>query len=135
VLIVKPLRWVALLPGALVAGYAAYLVGGTINNLSITLYMGRPPNGWTKLLGDFMAHMFLGAAFVYAGAFIAPTQKPIVAMALGALSIFLGGAFVWASLIVEKYRAIIAIAGLLFGSSVTAFSIMTGEVSAGAVDE
>src|SRR5438093_998172 len=68
-------------------------------------------------------------------AFIAPTQKPIVAMALGALSIFLGGAFVWASLIVEKYRAIIAIAGLLFGSSVTAFSIMTGEVSAGAVDE
>ena len=97
--------------------------------------MGRPPNGWTKLLGDFMAHMFLGAAFVYAGAFIAPTQKPIVAMALGALSIFLGGAFVWASLIVEKYRAIIAIAGLLFGSSVTAFSIMTGEVSAGAVDE
>jgi len=28
---VKPLRWVVLLPGAVLTGYAAYLVGGTIN--------------------------------------------------------------------------------------------------------
>ena len=46
------LRWMLLGPAALIAGYLAYLVGGSVNRLSITLVMG-PPEGWVQLAAIF----------------------------------------------------------------------------------
>ncbi len=41
-------RWILLLPGALSAGYLVYLVGGTINRVSMTMFAG-PLEGWYSL--------------------------------------------------------------------------------------
>jgi hypothetical protein len=42
-----------------------HFMGGFINNLSITLYLGTPPEGWLKVTAHVMVHIYLGAAFTY----------------------------------------------------------------------
>ena len=45
------LRWFAVIPSALAGGYAAYFVGGLLNRISITLFLG-PPEGWIELISE-----------------------------------------------------------------------------------
>ncbi len=55
-IVLKTLRWIAVLPIAMVCGYLAYLIGGFINNLSLTLILGAPPEGWKKIITDVAPH-------------------------------------------------------------------------------
>ncbi|MFA7164248.1 MAG: hypothetical protein WC124_00165 [Desulfoplanes sp.] len=83
-------RWILLLPGALSAGYLAYLVGGTINRVSMAMLLG-PLEGWYSLAAIFMEQMYLGASVLYVGGRIAPCHKRFTVFALSALMILFVG--------------------------------------------
>ncbi|HEY2919925.1 MAG TPA: hypothetical protein VGK77_13145 [Candidatus Binatia bacterium] len=124
----KTLRWIAVLPAAMVCGYLAYFVGGFINNLSITLYLGAPPEGWLKVTADVMAHMYLGAAFTYSAVRVAPSAPRYVALAALVLLLVFAGLSLWSSFAIEKFYALPAIGGVLFGGTAALLATFAGEI-------
>jgi hypothetical protein len=124
----KTLRWIAVLPAATLCGYLAYFVGGFINNLSITLYLGAPPEGWLKVTADVMAHMYLGAAFTYSAVRVAPSAPRYVALAALVLLLVFAGLSLWSSFAIGKFDALPAIGGVLFGGAAALLATFAGEI-------
>ena len=92
-----------MLPAGTLCGYLAYFVGGFINNLSITLYLGAPPEGWLKVSADVMAHMYLGAVFTYSAVRVAPSAPKYVALAALVLLLVSAGLSLWSSFAIGKF--------------------------------
>ena len=124
----KNLRWILFLPAAVVCGYLAYFIGGFINNLSTTLYFGKPPEGWLKIAVDAMTHMYLGAAFIYSAVRIAPSAPRGVALATLLLLLIFAGISLWSSFVIEKFYALPAIGGFLFGGVAVMVGTLAGEI-------
>lgn len=117
-----------MLPVATVCGYLAYFVGGFINNVSTTLYLGVPPEGWLKVTLDVMAHIYLGAAFTYSAVRIAPSDPRYVALVASALLLVIVGLSLWSSFVIGKFYALPAFGGVLFGGAAAAFAAFAGEI-------
>ncbi len=124
----RALRWLAALPGALICGYAAYLVGGALNNFTAAWFAGGPLTGWKKIAADVMAHIYMGAVFLYAAVKIAPAAPRYVAGGAFATLVALAILSIWSSVAIAKYYAIPAIAGLLFGGAAVLIGALAGEV-------
>lgn len=124
----KTVRWIAVLPAATVCSYLAYIVGGFINNLSITLYLGTPPEGWLKVTTDVMAHMYLGAAFTYSAVRVAPSAPRYVSLAALVLLLVFAGLSLWSSFAIGKFYALPAIGGALFGGAAALVATFAGEI-------
>lgn len=123
------MRWIAAFPGALICAYLAYLVGGTINNVTTATILGEPLTGWMKVVLDAMGHMYVGAAFTYSAIKIAPGAPKRVASGALAILIVFAALSVWSSFEIGKYYAIPAIAGLLFGGSIVLIATLAGEIN------
>jgi hypothetical protein len=69
------------------------ILGGRFpfNNLSITLFIGSPPEGWLKIAADVMAHMDMGAAFTYSAVRVAPSAPKYVALVTTVLLLVFAG--------------------------------------------
>ena len=93
------------------------LRGGFINNVSITLYLGAPPEGWLKVTLDVMTHIYLGAAFTYSAVRIAPSAPKYVALVTSVLLLVFVGLSLWSSFVIGKFYALPALGGVLFGGA------------------
>ena len=122
------LRWIAVLPGAVVFGYLAYLVGGFVNNMTTAMFIGAPLKGWLAVATDAMAHMYMGAAFAYSAIRIAPAAPRYVASGAFAVLVAFAASSVWSSFGIGKYYAIPAIGGLLFGGFAVMLGTLAGEI-------
>jgi hypothetical protein len=81
------LRWAAVLPAAI----AAALVGPLLVYLYHWLFDSQDPsrfNEWFTLVAQSFA---MGAAFVWAGSYVAPAHQGKVAIGLAAIAIFIMG--------------------------------------------
>lgn len=116
------------LPAAMVCGYLAYFVGGFINNVSITSYLGAPPEGWLKVTLDVMTHIYLGAAFTYSAARIAPSAPRYVALVASVLLLVFVGLSLWSSFVIGKFYALPSLGGVLFGGAAVVLATFAGEI-------
>jgi hypothetical protein len=112
----------------MVSGYLAYFVGGFINNLSVRLYLGVPPEGWLQVAADVMAHIYLGAAFTYSAVRVAPSAPRCVAFATGFFVLGFAGISLWSSIVTGKLYALPAIGGVLFGVAVMLLGTFRGNI-------
>ncbi len=122
------LRWIVTLPLAVLLGYLAYLIGGTINNLTTVLYFGTPLDGWQRTITDVMAHMYMGAAMVYSAVRIAPSAPRSVAIVTTVVLVALAGVSIWSSIVIAKFYAIPAIGGALVGGFAVLYETLAGQI-------
>ena len=122
------LRWIFFLPVSVICGYLAYLVGGTLNNLSITLFIGSPATGWMRVGTDVLAHIYMGAASAYVAVKVAPEHPKLIALGIFALQLIFASASIWSSFVIGKYYAIPAILGLVFGGIAVLIATLAGEI-------
>jgi hypothetical protein len=122
------LRWIVTLPLAVLLGYLAYLIGGTINNLTTVLFLGAPLDGWQRTVTDVMAHIYMGAAMVYSAVRIAPSAPRSVAIGTTALLLAFAGASLWSSIMIAKFYALPAIGGAIFGGLAALYATLAGEI-------
>jgi hypothetical protein len=127
--VLKVLRWILVLPAAAICGYLAYFVGGFVNNLTIVLFLGAQLEGWLKVSADFMAHMYLGAAFTYSAVRIAPSLPKHVAFVALTLVLGAAGISLWSSFHIGKFYAVPAIFGLTLGGAAVLFGTLRGEIA------
>ena len=97
-LLFKILRWVSLLPGAILGGWVAYLA------MRIPLMLLREDSLLVLLYHDVISHFMFGFGSIYSGYFIAPSHKkqasvPLIAIGLLVLGTGLGITFTKAALL------------------------------------
>lgn len=83
--VVTALRWVALLPAAIAAAWLGYFLMALAWNISLSM-QGIDLNDFFVRICHFAASgMAMGGAFVYGGAYVAPSHKTHTAIILAIL--------------------------------------------------
>lgn len=84
------LRWIAVLPCALLASYLCFYLGGALATqfFGSFIYSGNSdPNDFIPIVCRVVANVACGIAWVCVGSVVAPTYKPIVGWILSAIMI------------------------------------------------
>lgn len=89
---IEALRWIAVLPAAVLGGLAAHLIVIVVNSPGCTRGILRPDE---SVLDRFFvvvtSNIAMGLATVFAGAKTAPRQRKVVAVVLAVLWVFFSG--------------------------------------------
>lgn len=121
------LRWIAVLPAAILAGIAAGVLSNIINQLSLS-WAGFNPEWWlSRAYTDAVANVMLGTGCIYAGARVAPSHKTTVALALAALLLVFAGMTLFPTLQDRNWRGVYGTVMLIAAAGAMAWSIHSGE--------
>jgi hypothetical protein len=100
------LRWIAVLPGSVIAAWLGWLVSNIASRISL-LTVGVSPDSFVGRLSiEMTSSAVLGAAFIYAGCYIAPAHQQRIALSLAALAIIAAVVFAAFAVRVWDYWAL-----------------------------
>ena len=123
------IRWVCLIPCACFAAWGAWFLVLIGNRLTVGSQGIDPDSFLIRVFTEFMSHAVMGAAFVYAGAKVAPSYQKRVVYALTALGLVLAGFMLFPAFIISDYWAIWSGISLVIGLGATAYSVSVGDVN------
>jgi hypothetical protein len=121
------LRWLAILPAGAAAAWLAYFVITLLWNISLA-YQGIDLNDFlVRVCILASSGMAMGGAFVYVGAYVAPSYKLPTAIALAVIGVLLMGATIALGLYVgsSDYWAFWQTSCIAVGAGVAGFAIWT----------
>jgi hypothetical protein len=125
--IVEILRWVVFLPGAALGAGVAWILINTVGRFSLG-FVGIGPNSFlAQFYFNTAGHAAMGAAFVYIGAKIVPSNKKIVAYILAGLGLVLGGFALFPAIMVGSGWAIWGSICVVNGIGAVVYLINRGE--------
>lgn len=125
--LIEILRWIGFLPGALIAGYLAFVVFTLTNQWTLLMTGMDLDSFYSQLYSEFTSHAAMGAGFVYAGAFIAPDHKKIVAAIFSGIGILAAGFLLFPALFAKNHWAIWGCLSMALGSGFIAYLAYTGQ--------
>jgi hypothetical protein len=118
------LRWIAFFPAAAAAAWIAWFLVKNLNRVSMSFSGFDPDSFLCRVFIDYISHMVLGGVFVFVGAMIAPFHRKVVAFILSVIGLVGAGFTSFPAIIARDYWSLWAIASLIFGLAVSAYSIM-----------
>ncbi len=121
------LRWVAVLPAAILANYAAGFLFEIGNNITMGMRMGSDSFSSSAFI-VFAANAAGGAAFVYVGARVAPSQKKAVAYILAGVVLGVTVFMLSIMFMASNYWEVWALASRVIGVGATVYSVNTNVV-------
>ena len=120
------MRWIAFLPAAIIAAFIGHFLMRLFSLLGSSRY--GDDSWWSYIWSEFLANGAFGAAFVYAGCYVAPSQKKGVGIALAAVLLFLSGAAFFVNLSMKEWMGIWGLIGLNIGSGWIAYATIQDEI-------
>lgn len=124
----KFLRWLAVLPGAIVALILSYAIIKLFMMLS-NWFVGISSDSPYMKLAEIFVSGLSGYYFVYIGSKIAPSSRKEVAYALTGIIFLVGGAIVFNDILRAEYYNAVASAATAIGGMVFLYMVNSGEVS------
>ncbi len=127
----KALKWIAVLPGSLLAFILANFIWRLLHSITASRYID--PDSWLNIIFvDIMSSAISAAAFVYAGAYIAPNHKKETALILTILISMISGASLFiVNVMTAEYFSNIGIVAGIIGAIVCYFEIQRTEKEKG----
>lgn len=123
----KALKWIAVLPASVLALILANLVWRLLHSLTASSYID-PTSLLNLIFVDIMSSAIASAAFVYAGAFIAPNYKKETALVLTVIiSLISGASLLIVNVMTAEYYSNIGIIAGIVGAVVCYFEIQRTE--------
>jgi len=119
------LRWIAVLPASALAAWVAW-IAVTIGNRIFSGAQGIDTGSFLFRAGvEFIASAAMGSAFVYVGAYVAPSHKKHAAYALAGIGFVVIGFLLFPALLVSNYWAVWADFAAILGVAGVTYSIYT----------
>jgi hypothetical protein len=120
------LRWIAMLPAAVLGCIVAYEIVVVLNRLTMARYLD--PNSFiARVFVQWIGHAIMGATFVYIAAYIAPAFRKQVVVVMAGLVLLLSGAFLFASIMTRNYWAMFGTVCMNVGSIAVAYELFKKE--------
>ena len=124
---IKAARWLAVLPGAMAAGWAAWVAISLLNRLTFS-WQGLDPDWFvSRLYIEGVSHGMLGAVSVYVGSKIAPAQKAATVFVLAFLFVFGAGVLLFPAIGARNWWAVYGAVALALGAGGMCWSVYSGE--------
>ena len=120
------IRWVAILPGSILAGWIAWVLVSWVNRITIMPYVD-PNSFMARLHIEFVASVAMSAAFVYCGAKIAPSHNKEVTYVLAMVALVAIGFALFPAVMLKDYWAFWAGLSGIFGVAWVVYSIHHNE--------
>lgn len=117
------LRWLGFVPGAFAAAWLAWLLIFFGGKLSMWVMFMNPGNFSLKLYIDVISSGTMGAAFVYAGARIAPGNRKVVAYVLAVLAVFIAGLLAYPAITQQNWWAVVGIIAMAGGAGLVVYKV------------
>jgi len=122
------LRWLGFIPGAFLGAWLAWLLIFFGNKLTMGM-MGINSDGFiTKLFIELMSNGVMGAAFVYAGSRIAPTNRKVVAYVLAVVAVLIAGFLAFPAFAQQNWWAVVGVIAMAGGAGLVAYQVAEGEI-------
>lgn len=123
----RALKWLAVLPASILAFVLANFIWRLLHSLTASRYIDT--DSWLNLIFvDIMSSAIAAAAFVYAGAFIAPNFKKETALVLTILiSIISGASLFIVNVMTAEYFSNIGIVAGIVGAIACYFEVQRAE--------
>lgn len=119
----KALKWLAVLPASLLANISMYFIWRFLYLMVID-----PSSRFNSIYIDILSSSIAGAAFVYAGTYIAPNYKKETALVLTILISMISGASIFiVNVIIADYFSNIGIIAGIVGAVACYFEIQRSE--------
>lgn len=116
------LRWVAVLPSAILGCIVARIAIVLINRITMAGYVD-PNSLLARVFVEWISSVIMGVAVVYFGWYVAPAFKLHTAIILAGIILLVSGAMLFAALVQRDYWAIFATLAMNLGSIGTAYFI------------
>ena len=123
------LRWIVLLPSALLAGWLGWLVVSFVNRISFGMMGINPDSFFSRIFIEGVSHGVLGAGVVYVSAKVAPTHKVIVVFVMAGLSLLGAGILLFPAIASKNLWAIFSCICIAIGAGGVAWAVYSGEIS------
>ena len=124
---IKAARWLAVLPGAVAAGWAAWVAISLLNRLTFS-WQGLDPDWFvSRLYIEGVSHGMLGAVSVYVGSKIAPAQKAETVFVLAFLFVIGAGVLLFPAIGARNWWAVYGAVALALGEGGMCWSVYSGE--------
>jgi hypothetical protein len=120
-------RWLAVLPGAIIALILSYAVVRLFIGIS-NWFVGVSQDSFYMKITEIGIAGLSGYYFVYIGSKIAPSNKKTVAYVLTGIIFLLGGMTIMFDLQQSRYYEAIASAATAIGGMVLLYSVNSGEL-------
>jgi len=121
------LRWIVFAPGAILASYLAGVLTTNIGRFCIYRQTMEPNSLWAQLYCNIAGPAAMGAAFVYAGARIAPANRLVVSYVLASVGLAIAGFFLFPAVMGANLWAIVGDICIALGVVSAVYLIRTGE--------
>ncbi|MBN8577400.1 MAG: hypothetical protein J0L66_10690 [Cytophagales bacterium] len=120
--------WVSVLPAAILGMMLAYGLWRILHYISAARFIDT--DSWLNtVFTDIMSNFIAGAAFVYIGSRVAPTDRKIVAIVLtGLLLVVSGSSLFIVNFMTKDYASNVGIICGNIGSIICCMSIYKGEI-------
>jgi hypothetical protein len=120
------LRWVGLIPGAILGAGLVHMFSKLIMWLGSSSYGN---DTWFDLIWrEVITNGIYGAAFVGCAYFIAPRGKGVVAIVFGGLVLFLSGALFFMAFGTKQWMSVLGLIFMNVGSIIVAVKAWNGEL-------
>jgi hypothetical protein len=126
-------RWICLLPGAMLGCCLVYLLAMILIGFSISWYI-EPGSFLSRILVVSFSHGATGFAFLYVGEKIAPSHKNLVIYSLAGIVLIVSGFLAYPAVLVSDYWAILGNASLIAGSLLSVGQINPFLINSGKFD-
>lgn len=124
---INALRWIAVLPCALLAGTIASIVIKAGNNLTFSMQGMNPDSFLSRVFIEGVSNAVFGAAGVYAGARMAPNSKAPTVFALAVVFVLLAGLLMFPALAQENWWSVFGAGMMVIGAAGVAWTVYSGE--------
>jgi hypothetical protein len=115
------LRWLAVLPAAVIASIVGHWLVVGINRLSMAMVGVNPDSLLASIFIFLVGSVVTGAGFVYVGTYVAPAHERAVAFVLAAIFILLAGAVLLVLLERGDLVALLQVSVAAFSAGVIAY--------------
>jgi hypothetical protein len=125
--VVTILRWIVFLLGASLGAWLAWILINTLGGFSLGFVGIEPDTFLAQFYFNTAGHAAMGAAFVYVGAKIVPSNQKVVAYILSGLGLVLGGFALFPAIMLGSGWAIWGSICVVLGIGAVIYSIHQGE--------
>ena len=122
------LRWLGFVPGAFAAAWLAWLLALFGYKLSMS-GIGMNPDGFiNKLVIEIVSNGAMGAAFVYAGSRIAPSNRKVIAYVLAFVAVLIAGFLAFPAIAQQDWWAVVGVITMAGGAGLVVYQVAEGEL-------
>lgn len=122
------LRWLGFVPGAFASAWLAWLLVPFGYKIAMS-GMGMDPDGFiNKLIIEVISSGVMGAAFVYAGSRIAPSNRKVIAYVLAVVAVLIAGFLAFPAIAQQNWWAVVGVIAMAGGAGLVVYQVAEGEL-------